>query len=96
METHPPAKKNCVQTWNIKSCYQNYVWLNFEQTSKSALFKKVAVLNWGKDDDFTVQPLPLLNFSLKKDISLYVKHFGMNKIHKIFGFVNSQKILMNN
>ena len=43
-----------------------------------------------------IQPLPLMNFSLKKDIHLYVKHFGMNNVHKMFRFVNSEKFLINN
>ena len=64
--------------------------------SNEPVNKKVAILNWGKNEDFTVQPLPLVNFLLKKETRLHVKHFGINHVHKIFGFVNSQIFLINN
>ena len=89
-------KKGSVKIRNSQSRDQTNAWRDFKQTSKSALFKKVAVLNWGKDVDFTVQPLPMVNFSLKKDIRLYVKRFRMNSVHKMFGFVNSQKFMIKN
>ena len=53
-------KDKCVKTCNSQCRDQNYVWCNFKQTIKSALSRKVAILNWGKSDYFTVQPLPLV------------------------------------
>ena len=53
-------KEKCVKICNSQSRDQNYVWCNFKQTIKSALSKKVAILNWGKSDDFMVKPLPLV------------------------------------
>ena len=62
----PTRKKGSVKFRNSQSRDQNYVCRNFKQTSKSTVFKKVAILNWGKNEDFTVQPLLLVNFLLKK------------------------------
>ena len=42
------------------------------------------------------QPLPLVNFLLKKEIRLYMKHFGIDNVHKMFGIVNPQIFLINN
>ena len=53
-------KDKCVKICNSQCRDQNYVWCNFKQTIKSALSRKVAILNWGKSDYFTVQPLPLV------------------------------------
>ena len=53
-------KDKCVKICNSQCRDQNYVWCNFKQTIKSALSKKVAILNWGKSDDFMVQSLPLV------------------------------------
>ena len=52
-------KEERVKICNSQSRDHNYVWCNFKQTVKSVLSKKVAILNWGKSDDFTVQRLPL-------------------------------------
>ena len=53
-------KDKCVKICNSQCRDQNYVWCNFKQTIKSVLSRKVAILNWGKSDYFTVQPLPLV------------------------------------
>ena len=42
-----------------------------------------------------VQPLPLVNFLLKKEIRLYVKK-SIDNVRKMFGFANSQMFLINN
>ena len=67
----PTCKKGSVKFRNSQYRDQNYVWRNFKQTSKSTVFKKVAILNCGKNEDFMVQPLPLVNFLLKKK-SIYI------------------------
>ena len=77
----PTYKKGNVKFHNSQHCLKNHVWCNFKRTSKSNVFKKVAILNWGKNENFTVQPLPPVNFSLKKEICLYVKHFGINNVY---------------
>ena len=38
----PIRRKGSVTIRNSQSCDQNYVWRNFKQTSKSALFENVA------------------------------------------------------
>ena len=85
----PTHKKRSFKIRNNHSRDQNYLWHYFKQTSKSAPVKNVAVLNWSENEDFTVQLLPLVNFSIKKEIRLFVKHFGINKVHKMFRFLNS-------
>ena len=32
----------------------------------------------------------------KKEIRLYVKHFGTNNVHTMFGFMNTNRFLINN
>ena len=49
----------------------------------------------GKYENFTVQSLKLVNFSLKK-IRLYVKCLSKNNAHTMFEFANSKGFLINN
>ena len=52
----PNCKKGSVKICNSQSRDPNYVWHNFWQIIKSVLFEKVAILNWGGNADFKVQP----------------------------------------
>lgn len=71
----PTHKKRSFKIRNNHSRDQNYVWRYFKQTSKSAPVKNVAVLNWSENEDFTVQLLPLVNFSIKKRNPFICKTF---------------------
>ena len=77
-------KKGSFKICNNQSGDQNYVRRNFKQTSKSVLFKYVAVFHWSKSKNFTVQPLRLVNFSIKKEICFYVKHLNIINVHKMW------------
>ena len=79
----PTRKKGSAKFCNRQRRDKDYVWRNFKRTSISNVFKNVAILDWGKNEDFTIQPLPLVNFLLKKEIRLYLKHFGINNVHYI-------------